>query len=126
MSASPCQACGACCASFRVAFYWREAEPADSEHPVPAGYFEDLTPDQRCMKGTAAKHRPKCLALKGHIGKQVSCAIYEHRPSPCRQFQYSYFQGKHNPRCDQARAAHGLPPIRREEIPAIEKAGIPG
>jgi Fe-S-cluster containining protein len=113
---SPCTRCGACCAFFRVAFYWREAEPKDVENPVPGGLFEDLTQDLRCMKGTAAKHRPKCTALSGRIGKEVGCTIYHNRPTPCREFQFSYYEGKPNPRCDEARRAHGLPPLRREDV----------
>lgn len=113
---SPCLTCGACCAFFRVEFYWREAEESDTENPVPLGLFEDLTPEFRCMKGTSLKHHPKCVALNGRIGKEVACSVYLNRPSPCREFQYSYYEGKQNPRCDAARRAHGLPPLRREDV----------
>jgi uncharacterized protein len=111
---SPCTNCGACCAWFRVGFYWREAEPRDHNTAVPSGYFEELTDTLRAMKGTAAKHHPKCIALKGRIGEKVGCSIYSNRPTPCRAFQASFADGKHNPRCDEARAAHGLPPLRRD------------
>src|SRR5687768_10522213 len=110
--ANPCVSCGACCAHFRVQFYWREANPGDSENPVPAHLFEELTPQHRCMKGTGAKHHPKCHGLRGRIGKDASCSIYELRPTPCRAFKASYVDGERNPRCDDARAAHGLRPLR--------------
>lgn len=29
----------------------------------------------------------RCLALRGAIGRNVGCAIYHHRPRPCRQVQ---------------------------------------
>lgn len=116
---SPCLTCGACCAFFRVDFYWREAEPADAENPVPTGLFEEHENHMRCMKGTNTKRRPKCAALGGRIGEYVACAIYRNRPTPCRRFQYSYFDGKPNPRCDEARAAHGLAPLRKDQVPRI-------
>lgn len=112
MEESPCVTCGACCAYFRVAFYWREAEPSDHEIAVPKGFFEELTPQLRAMSGTAAKHHPKCVALQGRIGERVGCSIYEKRPTPCREFRASYFEGGHNPRCDEARRFHGLPPLK--------------
>lgn len=111
----PCQSCGACCSFFRVSFYWREAEKEDSPHPVPTEFWEEGPGSFRVMKGTAPKHKPKCLALKGEIGKFVACQIYENRPTPCRNFTASYEDGHHHERCDQARAKHGLAPLRRED-----------
>lgn len=111
----PCIRCGACCAHFRVQFYWREANREDHATPVPAGLFEELTPILRCMRGTNDKHRPQCRALSGRIGRDAKCSIYERRPTPCRDFPASYVDGQHNSRCDQARAHHGLPPLRRED-----------
>lgn len=104
---NPCVGCGACCAHFRVQFYWREQ--------VPDGLFEDLTVMHRCMLGTSAKHRPKCAALTGRIGKDACCSIYLSRPTPCRAFTASYADGQRNERCDNARRAHGLPPLRPED-----------
>lgn len=112
---NPCLNCGACCAHFRVQFYWREANPSDSSEAVPAGYWEDLTPDRRCMRGTGAKHHPCCLGLSGRIGVNAKCSIYANRPSPCRAFSASYVNGERNPRCDDARRAHGLKPLRPED-----------
>ncbi len=112
MAENPCQSCGACCAHFRVSFYWREAEPADGSFSVPVELTEDVSPHHRCMKGTNQKHYNRCVALAGKVGTEVSCSIYLHRPSPCRDFSYSYENGKRNPRCDEARGAYGLPPLR--------------
>ncbi|MBX3020033.1 MAG: YkgJ family cysteine cluster protein [Bdellovibrionales bacterium] len=112
---NPCVGCGACCAFFRVQFYWREANKGESEHVVPPGMFEDLDLNYRCMKGTGDKHHPKCNGLKGRIGRDAACSIYTQRPSPCRAFQASFSDGKPNPRCDEARRAHGLKPLRRED-----------
>lgn len=111
----PCLSCGACCAFFRVAFYWREAEVEEHEAAVPQDFWEDLTERHRCMKGTSSKHSPKCIALEGRIGEHVKCTIYSHRPSPCRDFEASYESGEKNERCDRARAKHGMRPLTRSD-----------
>lgn len=114
----PCQKCGACCAAYRVIFYWREAEPSEREHPVPTDFWvengNDLSPF-RVMKGTNQNHKIKCEALIGKVGKNVSCLIYQNRPSPCHNFKASYENNIHQPRCDQARAKHGLAPLTKQD-----------
>lgn len=106
----PCQTCGACCASYRVAFYWLAAAP-ETENAIPLNFVEDLDESYRCMKGTNSKHHPSCCALKGRVGQFVSCDIYTSRPQPCRSFQASFENGQANSRCDEARAKHGLSPL---------------
>jgi Fe-S-cluster containining protein len=66
------------------------------------------------MKGTC-KPKPRCESLEGVIGETVGCAIYEQRSSPCREFDASWVYDEHNPRCDTARAAHGLPPLTPDD-----------
>jgi len=110
-SSHPCLTCGACCAFFRVAFYWREAETQEHAQAVPAQLWHELTPWLRGMNGTEKKHNPKCTSLQGRIGELVGCQIYANRPSPCREFQASFENGQINTRCDQARAKHGLPKL---------------
>lgn len=53
----------------------------------------------------------RCVALHGHVGRHVSCRIYQNRPSPCRNFKASYEDGTQNPRCDESRVARGLEPL---------------
>jgi Fe-S-cluster containining protein len=114
-SAHPCQKCGACCASFRVGFYWREAEPDEHENAVPAEFWDELTDVRRCMKGTDSKHKPQCKALEGRVGKEVNCTIYSNRPSTCRQFSASFEDGTRNEKCDIARGKHGLKPLSSKD-----------
>lgn len=123
--AHPCQSCGACCASYRVLFYWREAEKRDSDHPVPPNYWLESSDRARILKGTENKHHPKCIALKGRIGEFVTCEIYSHRPSTCRNFQASYESGLHVPRCDEARAKHGLRPLTKQDFLAFFESQRP-
>lgn len=114
MASHPCLTCGACCAYFRVSFYWREAEP-DSETQVPVELTDNYSSTFRTMKGTSNKHHARCVALEGKVGEQVGCSIYQHRPTPCRAFDASFENGEHNPRCDQARAKYGLRPLQRKD-----------
>ena len=115
----PCQKCGACCASYRVSFYWLEAEP-DVENSVPIEWTEEVNLRFRCMKGTNKKHHPQCAALSGRVGQTVGCQIYLNRPSPCRNFKASFEDGYHQPRCDEARAKHGLKPLTKYDWPAAD------
>jgi len=109
IQSNPCLQCGACCAFYRVSFYWAEATdgPAGS---VPVQLTENLPPFRRIMKGTGHTP-PRCVALEGSIGESVFCSIYEKRPSPCRSFEISWKNKVHNSACDEARKRWGLPAI---------------
>ncbi|ECP4894548.1 YkgJ family cysteine cluster protein, partial [Salmonella enterica subsp. enterica serovar Enteritidis] len=96
---NPCMTCGACCAYFRVSFYWAEGDDASGR--VPASLTEPVTPFLRCMAGTNQK-QPHCKALIGTPGENVSCAIYENRPSTCREFSISGEGGEVNEACNRA------------------------
>ena len=102
-----CLSCGACCAYFRVSFYWAEALP------MPEDYVEPLTAVYSCMKGTNQKN-PRCIALGGTIGEQVSCGMYETRSSSCKEVQIADAQ------CNKARVAHGMIPfIEVDDAPKV-------
>lgn len=123
----PCLSCGACCGFFRVEFYVGESEeitpggvPSELSEPARPSHEEELDRReqiQRVMKGTNRREDIRCAALTGDIGCSVACAIYDRRPTPCRNFRASYENGKHNKRCDQARLKHGLRPLRPRDWP---------
>ena len=110
---NPCLDCGACCAHYRVSFYWGEADK-DQGGLVPVEMTEDVTPYLRCMRGTNHP-QPRCIALQGKVGGAVRCLIYAFRPSACREFGLScedgrwHAEGGELERCNSARAAWGLP-----------------
>jgi Fe-S-cluster containining protein len=106
---NPCITCGACCAYFRVSFYWAEAD--DGGGVVPSALTEQVTPLLRAMRGTNQKS-PRCVALAGTPGSATRCTIYSQRPSPCREFACSGEGGEVNEACDRARARYGLPPLK--------------
>jgi Fe-S-cluster containining protein len=95
-----CLNCGACCAAFRVSFYWAEAEGRG----LPVSLTEKLNPWMSCMAGTNAA-APHCVALSGKIGQRVACEVYPQRPSPCREVAPGDDQ------CRRARRVYGLPPL---------------
>lgn len=107
--ANPCLGCGACCAFFRVSFYWAEAERFLGGN-VPAELTLKLNPHLSAMRGTEVRPA-RCVALQGDVGQSVACGIYTDRPSPCRELMPSWETGEPSPQCDKARAAHGLPPL---------------
>ncbi|GAB4413661.1 MAG: hypothetical protein OHK0054_02490 [Sideroxydans sp.] len=55
-----------------------------------------------CMKGTDG-FPPRCIALEGEVGKQVSCSIYADRPTSCREFNPYERDGTPNMRCFKLR-----------------------
>lgn len=105
---NPCLTCGACCGSFRVSFYWGECASAGG--PVPDELTTQISPTLVAMCGTDTKP-PRCTALLGKIGEQVSCGIYGQRSSTCREFEAAWYEGVPNEACDRARSIHGLPPL---------------
>ena len=104
----PCLKCGACCASFRVSFYWAETD-AHPDGSVPQALTVAITLHFVAMRGTP--QRPvRCVSLRGDIGREVGCAIHEQRSSTCREFALG------EPRCDEARRLHGLAPLGAQAL----------
>lgn len=95
-----CQACGACCAAFRVSFYWAETD-AHPEGQVPQAMTASISPHHVAMQGTETKP-VRCIALSGEVGQSVSCSIYEKRSSTCREFESG------SEECVKARKINGL------------------
>jgi Fe-S-cluster containining protein len=108
--ANPCLTCGACCAHFRVSFYWGECTSAGG--PVPDELVVQVGPTRVAMLGTESRPS-RCTGLKGEVGKGVSCSLYEQRSSTCREFDASWVDGEANSHCDVARAAYGLAPLAK-------------
>lgn len=114
---NPCVTCGACCAAFRVSFYWSEADPG-LDGVVPFELTERVSPFCSCMQGTNQKE-PRCVALQGTVGGETRCTIYASRPTPCREFGVQWQDGfftlraEDLERCNRARAKWGLKEIEK-------------
>lgn len=103
-----CQDCGACCAHYRVSFYWGESDA----HPggtVPRHMTIPITPHRIAMRGTE-QSPVRCMALEGSVGDKVGCAIYPLRSATCRDFAAC------TPECDKARGAYGLAPLAQPAL----------
>jgi Fe-S-cluster containining protein len=77
-----------------------------------------ITPHRVAMRGTESKPA-RCNALLGEVGQGVRCTLYEQRSSTCREFEASWANGEHNPHCDAARQAYGLPPLTPPIMPSV-------
>jgi Fe-S-cluster containining protein len=95
-----CMHCGACCAAYRVSFYWAEGE----SKKIPVQMTEQVNHFYSCMKGTNQRD-PHCGALQGTVGQQVACSIYLQRPETCKEVTIG------DEKCNKARARYGLPAI---------------
>lgn len=82
---NPCMTCGACCAYFRVSFYWAEAD--DAGGLVPSALTEPLTPFLRCMSGTNQRQSAarRCQATSVTPSTALFMKTVPHRAanSPC-------------------------------------------
>lgn len=110
MGLDPCRSCGACCATLRVDFDGSECPVSGAG--VPPEMVVPLTATLVRMRGTDHA-APRCVALAGEIGHEVSCTIYAVRPSPCRDFAPYAALGIGEDGCDRARRRHGLVPLAR-------------
>ena len=99
-----CQNCGACCVSdFDAVDYVHLTEDdldrLNTEEHDKFVYTEATYGRTMCSMKT--KYDPagncRCAALEGKVGEQVSCGIYDRRPSVCRKFQPETVE------CDYAR-----------------------
>lgn len=71
---------------------------------MPIELTTAISPHHVCMKGTEQKP-VHCIALKGEVGREVSCSIYEQRSSTCREFEAGSGD------CNRARLMHGMPEL---------------
>jgi Fe-S-cluster containining protein len=97
VDASPCTACGACCA-YAAAWprFWTDADDA----------IAALPPNLVAEDGTGmACDGDRCRALVGVVGEATRCSIYSRRPEVCRACQPG------DDACHMARAHYRLPPI---------------
>jgi Fe-S-cluster containining protein len=97
MTVSPCQSCGACCAtSAEWPRFSLESEEEIARIPPP--YVDDANGRMRC-------EGDRCTALSGKVGAATACTVYAVRPHVCRDCMPG------DPECLMARARHGLAPL---------------
>lgn len=104
-----CISCGACCVTYRVLFLRHELD-CEPGGWVPTALTESISNCGVRMRCTG-DNPTRCLELVGTPGVDVSCAIYDRRPSPCRAFAPEAGAGSGDAACGDARRLHGLPPL---------------
>lgn len=93
--ASPCQACGACCAYSENWPRFTTEDDATLDR-IPARFVNQRQSGMRC-------DGDRCSALGGKVGELTACVIYDIRPEVCRTCMPG------DPECEMARRRHGLP-----------------
>jgi Fe-S-cluster containining protein len=102
-SASPCQACGACCSYSRN---WPRFTIEDDAalDLIPAQFVNARLSGMRC-------DGERCSALTGKVGEATACGIYAVRPEVCRTCMPG------DTECAMARRRFGLPVLpARDDI----------
>lgn len=101
-----CQSCGACCVNLpsnRAESFTSWVEIADSDAILRRPDLARLVVrDAAGVPHLRLTPDGRCHALRGALGRRVSCGIYAARPSPCRRVQ----AGDAN--CLRYRAEHGV------------------
>lgn len=105
-NSNPCLSCGACCEHYRISFYFGELDVNGG--CVPSELTTKVNDFYACTIGTEYG-RGRCVALTGNSSDcSISCAIYDKRPSPCREFPVYMEDGTINPECNKVRKLKGL------------------
>ncbi|MGK3981239.1 YkgJ family cysteine cluster protein [Sorangium sp. So ce118] len=94
-----CQRCGACCGPTEDYPTYVDLFAGDVGR-LPPRYRLHVIGSSLATKETSSG--TVCVALRGSVGKRVSCAIYESRPTLCRRFE------RGSKACREAREYAGL------------------
>ena len=88
-----CTKCGACCAPkprHAGIFHYVPLRPTDLENHPRMQVLKKISGETgingRCVQTCEGVNGTQCVALRGTIGEETSCAIYDNRPEICRQF----------------------------------------
>lgn len=87
-----CVSCGACCGPPLYNETWPVLGWKDvlRLHAMDNKYHLKVLKTEMgsiAIKTKTDKQGTRCTELKGTVGQNVACGIYEHRPEVCRQFQ---------------------------------------
>jgi len=89
LTVADCQACGACCAVEASSGVHARLDEEDAK-AIPIGFQSLIVETDRGKflgVKTSGNGVEVCTALKGSIGNQCRCIIYDQRPMVCRLFE---------------------------------------
>jgi Fe-S-cluster containining protein len=103
-----CQACGACCGPARdgdkLPLRAKDVGELSTHYQRLHVIYEVREGTKYFLNTKETEHSGLlCVALRGQVGKRVSCSIYGRRPKQCRDFKPG---GRH---CKWWRRWRGLP-----------------
>ncbi len=109
MTPLDCQTCGACCCNpeenQKEGFVdWVEVSPRDILLRRRRTAKRLVIYNAAGMPHLRMDNNGRCAALRGRLGEDVSCSVYEIRPAPCRRLQAG------SDRCLQYRRERGIDP----------------
>lgn len=81
-----CQTCGACCSCFSGVVVY-SAEIYKDGKIVNEILHKNVVKNNQSSYYRLEQDNFRCKHLEGVLGENVSCNIYENRPSVCRQFE---------------------------------------
>lgn len=87
-----CKSCGACCTTSNASGDYVSVTRLDRRR-LPTKYQKKLIPapfgedEEQALPLKRIGDRMGCVALKGTLGKDVSCDVYAQRPEFCRTFE---------------------------------------
>ena len=105
MTAADCRTCGACCKNLPSNgefAWWVEIDERDAILSRADLVRKHVVRDAAGVPHLRIADDGRCLALRGALGRSVSCAIYHQRPTPCRRVQPG------DSLCLRYRREHGL------------------
>jgi len=92
LTSADCRKCGICCTSLTWEDTYVNLTPKDEERLGKRYVRLNVINGEIRTKPTVNKAGPlkgaedcRCVSLRGSLGKQVSCAIYEKRPDVCKK-----------------------------------------
>jgi Fe-S-cluster containining protein len=88
-----CLACGACCLADYADVSYVSVSEQDYDQLTPHEQETLVHTDhvglirRRSLRTASRASDCRCIALRGNVGSEVTCSIYERRPGVCRRFE---------------------------------------
>lgn len=89
-----CVTCGACCTArgfsgvvaLATPDVYRKWTPMQRKTLLRKPPFETVVPAKALRVIDNGERFPRCAALRGRVGEEATCKVYENRPGVCREF----------------------------------------
>lgn len=86
LTGDDCRSCGACCGPPYVAPTYIDLTAAEAARLTAPERRAYVAPGTAALATRHTDDGVICVALRGRLGTDVACAIYDRRPDACRRF----------------------------------------